>query len=92
MPTTYLEGHAKRNPADGTVAVRTVFPDPEDPIAEPILAAQAWLAATTSRGAHSYTTATVEGWDDLFVPEPPAPPEMPPAPEPDPAPEPEPTP
>jgi hypothetical protein len=63
--TVYQEGHVKRDPASGTVAVRTVFPDTQD------FAHMQWLTATTGRGAHNRTTPEVEGWEDLFVPEPP---------------------
>lgn len=65
--TTYLAGHVKRDPTSGAVAVRTVFPEDD-----PILSGQAWLLATTARGAHFARTSDVESWDDLYTPEPPA--------------------
>ncbi|MEZ0355499.1 hypothetical protein [Mycobacterium sp. SA01] len=65
--TTYTTGHIKRNPDDGTVAVRTVFSEDD-----PFTAGQAWLAATTSRGAHVFPTSVVQDWDDIYTPEPPA--------------------
>ena len=60
---SYETGHVKRNPADGSVAVRTVFPDDE-----PALAGQAWLMATTGRGAHFARAEDVAGWDDIYTP------------------------
>ena len=67
MASQYLEGHVKRNPSDSTVAVRTIFPEDE-----PVLAGQAWLSATTSRGAHFLRTADVDSWDAIYTPTPPA--------------------
>lgn len=67
---SYQKGHIKRDPVAGTVAIRTVFPDTED------FAHMQWLTATTGRGAHNKTNADVEGWDDLYVPEPVVEPEM----------------
>lgn len=84
MSVVYQAGHVKRDPATGTVAVRTVFPDDEN------FAGMQWLTATTGRGAHNKPTADVEGWEDLFVPEPEVEPEVPAEPFPvDPGPEPE---
>lgn len=79
---SYQAGHVKRDPVTGTVAVRTVFPDDEN------FAGMQWLTATTGRGAHNKATADVEGWDDLFVPEPEPEPEAPVF-DPEPGPEPE---
>lgn len=73
MPaTTYRETHVKRNPADGSVAIRTQFPEDE-----PALANQAWLQATTGRGAHFLRTSDVEDWDDLYTPPEPSTPSIP---------------
>lgn len=63
--TVYLQGHVKRDPLSGTVAIRTMFDD--DP-AIPVMAGQAWLTATSNRGAHFAPTSVVESWDDLYVP------------------------
>ena len=65
LPTTYYEGHTKRDPATGDVAVRTVFPENQGTN----LAKMAWLIATPTSGARHAETPEVEGWDDLFVPE-----------------------
>ena len=61
----FIEGHAKRNPETGEVAVRTIFPEDQGPQ----LAGMAWLVATTNVGARSAKTAEVEGWEDVYVPE-----------------------
>lgn len=50
-----------RNPANGAVAIRTIFPEADLP-------GMTWLAATTSSGARHLSAANVEGWDVLFVP------------------------
>lgn len=65
---SYLEGHVKRDPATGAVALRTIFPD--DGVG---FGSQAWLLATANRGAVFLRTSDVEPWDDLFVPDPEAP-------------------
>lgn len=62
---SYLEGHIKRDPSSGSVAIRTIFPEDE-----PTLAGQAWLLATANRGALFLRSSDVENWDDLFVPDP----------------------
>lgn len=62
--TNYAAGHVKRDPETGTVAVRTGFPD------EPPFTGQAWLTATVRNGAHFRSTADVDGWPDLYEPEP----------------------
>ena len=59
----YVEGHVKRDPVSGAVAIRTMFSE-----ADPQLATMAWLVATHNMGAkHSLTESVVE-WDDLFIP------------------------
>lgn len=60
-----LEGHVKRDPASGAVAIRTIFP--EDDL---MMAGQAWLVATANRGAIFLRSSEVENWDDVFVPDP----------------------
>ncbi len=61
---SYLIGHIKRNPVSGEVALRTIFPDDE-----PALAGQAWLVATSNRGAYFAKTGELTDWDDLYTPE-----------------------
>lgn len=65
----YLEGHVKRDPVTGSVAVRTN--QPETSPADSFAIVQAWLVATTYSGAHFASTDVVAGWDDMYVPEPP---------------------
>lgn len=60
---TYAEGHIKRNPANGAVAVRTQFPEDIEQ-----LAGMAWLVATTNLGARNAGTPEVDGWDDIYTP------------------------
>jgi hypothetical protein len=60
----YLEGHTKRDPATGWVAIRTIFPEDQGPQ----LAGMAWLVATPNQGARHATTAEVDGWVDLYTP------------------------
>lgn len=62
----YAEGHVKRNPETGEVALRTIFPENQGPQ----LASMAWLVSTLNVGARSAKTEDVEGWDDLFPPPP----------------------
>lgn len=50
-----------RNPENGAIAIRTVFPEVDFP-------ESAWLAATTSQGARNLASTSVEGWVILFVP------------------------
>ena len=50
-----------RNPLNGAVALRTMFPEPD-------YADYAWLVLTTGQGAHSVTRSSVQGWDILYVP------------------------
>lgn len=63
-PNEYLQGHVKRDPANGSVAIRTIFPEDNS------ISSQAWLLATANRGAVFLRTGDVQSWDDLFVPDP----------------------
>ena len=58
-----LKGHVKHDPVSGSVAVRTHFPVEDYPDME-------WLVATTGSGASTRPGSFVEGWDDLFIPDP----------------------
>lgn len=58
----FQTGHAKRNPANGDIAIRTDFPESGD------LAGMAWLVATASRGALHHSSAQVVDWEDLHIP------------------------
>jgi hypothetical protein len=60
---SYSPGHVKRDPATGSVAIRTQFDDTVEQ-----LAAMAWLIATSNIGARNATTGQVESWDDLYTP------------------------
>lgn len=63
---THMRGHVKRDPVSGEVAVRTVFPmgtTPEEKNLE-------WLCAGWGTGPRNTNTQEVEGWDDLYVPDP----------------------
>lgn len=62
-------GSLKHDPVSGSVAIRTSFPEVGD------LSNHAWLVATTGSGALSKTSADVEAWADLALPEQPAEPE-----------------
>ena len=64
----YLEGHVKRDPATGEVALRTNQPE-----SAPGSMVQAWLVGTTFRGAYYLPTSVVDGWVDLYAPDPPDP-------------------
>ena len=59
---TYATGHIKRDPANGAVAIRTIFAE------EGGLTSQAWLVATANRGAVFLRTSDIEAWDDLYTP------------------------
>lgn len=59
MPTNSV----LRNPQTGAVAIRTIFDQ-----AEPAFADMTWLIATSSQGALNVSSASVDGWDILFVP------------------------
>lgn len=63
-PRIYQQGHVKRNPATGEVALRTIFEEalPRDAIPT------SWLVATKHRGARNVRTEEVEDWEDLYVP------------------------
>lgn len=60
---SYATGHIKHNVEQNLVAIRTIFAE------DVVIGNQAWLVATTNRGASFLKTADVEEWDDLFVPE-----------------------
>jgi len=59
----YLKGHVKRDPATAAVAVRTIFPDDDGP-----LASMTWLIATPNAGARQARTAEVDSWTDIYTP------------------------
>lgn len=59
---TYNQGHVKRDPDSGSVAIRTQFDD-----SVPELAAMAWLVATVNVGARHAKTEDVDAWDDLYT-------------------------
>jgi hypothetical protein len=58
----YAAGHVKRNPATGEVALRTQFGSPE-------LAEQHWVVSNLASSAKHMSTAAVEQWEDIYVPE-----------------------
>lgn len=60
--TVYREGHVKRDPDTGAVAIRTSFPDDE------LLAGRAWIVASPFSGVRHAGTDAVTLWVDLFVP------------------------
>lgn len=60
----YVTGHVKRDPATGTIAVRTIHDE-----TMPQLARRAWQIATTNVGGRGAFTAEVEDWDDIYIPE-----------------------
>lgn len=60
----YLQGHVKRNPDTGAVAVRSRFPDDR-----PEFERFQWSVASPVSGPKALGTSDVESWDDLFVPE-----------------------
>lgn len=53
--------HVKRNPANGNVAIRTMF-DPE------MFPDNVWLIATPTAGAKTASAAECDDWDDLYTP------------------------
>lgn len=71
---TYAPGHLKHDPATGTVAVRTKFPD-EEPFTE-----QAWMVFTSEPRVAARPTTYVDG---LGLPDAYTPPEPEPEPEPE---------
>ena len=60
---TYRMGHIKRDPATGSVAIRTAFDD-----TNPQLAGLAWLIGTYNLGPRNASSAEVAEWDDLYTP------------------------
>lgn len=61
--TVYAQGHVKRDPETGDVAVRTKFTPRNERLAR-----MAWLVATPTFGSRHAHTDEVAGWDDLYVP------------------------
>lgn len=59
----YLQGHVKRNPETGAVAVRTRFDE------RPEFQNYQWAVSCPIGGPRSCTTGDVESWDDLYVPD-----------------------
>lgn len=68
----YAEGHVKRNPESGEVAVRTMFPVGENPQEQ----LMEWWCMSITNAPRSTWTIEVDGWENLYVP--------PPSPEPNP--------
>lgn len=64
----YREGHIKRDPASGAVAIRTTQDEVDPAVAGPFFKEQTWLAATMWNGPKFLGTAIVESWDDLYIP------------------------
>ena len=60
---SYRMGHIKRDPATGSVAIRTAFDENN-----PQLAGLAWSVATYNLGPRSTSSAEVADWDDLYTP------------------------
>jgi hypothetical protein len=58
------------NVDESEVAIRTMFPEDQGVK----LAKMAWLVATATSGARHALTSEIEGegWEDVYVPEPPA--------------------
>ena len=56
-----LQGHVKRDPDTGAVAVRTIFD-------ETLFARLAWLITDPAKGSRHAFSSEVDGWDDLYVP------------------------
>lgn len=63
--TEYYANHIKRNPVNGEVAIRTIFPTGDTPQ----VALMEWLVSSSITGPRNTWTSEVEGWDDLHVPE-----------------------
>ena len=57
----YVSGHVKHDPATGSVAIRSIFPD------DPVIANRAWLIASSSNGPRYAATSEVAEWVDLYV-------------------------
>lgn len=64
-PVDCLEGHVKRDPVTGFVALRTIF------AYEETMGSQTWLVSTPFRGASFARPSDVAGWEDIYVPVPP---------------------
>ena len=62
---TFVQGHVKRNPDNGDVAVRTQYPEGISPEMD----AMAWMITTASRGPRMAGTDEVQTWVDVYVPE-----------------------
>lgn len=60
----YTQGHVKRDPVTGDVALRTHFPEDN-----PTLGRLAWLIGSQTMGSRHGVTSEVDSWDDLYVPE-----------------------
>lgn len=56
----YAAWHAKRNPATGELALRTIFPEDQGPR----LAGMAWLISHADAGVRHAPTSEVADWDD----------------------------
>lgn len=65
--SVYLQGHIRRNPGTGEVAIRTMFAEVEGSA----LANLAWIVSSATNGARHTKTSEVEeaGWEDFWVPE-----------------------
>jgi len=62
----YLANHVKRDPESGNIAIRTIFNSGDNPQ----LSRMEWLVASPVTGPHHASITEVEGWDDLYIPEP----------------------
>lgn len=60
----HVQGHVKRNPSTGDVALRTRYEPTNDK-----LAAMLWLVSSPVTGVKYVGDDFVDGWDDLFTPE-----------------------
>lgn len=58
----YSQGHVKRNPENGSIAVRNNLPDNQD------FVNTLWVVTHLIHGPSHAATAMVESWDDLFIP------------------------
>lgn len=66
---TYGRGHVKRDPISGEVAVRTGFPMGDTADTRKL----EWLCAGWATGPRNTETGEVDGWDDIYTPDPDAP-------------------
>lgn len=64
--TEYQGNHVKRNPENGDIAIRTIFPKGDTPQ----VAMMEWLVSSATTGPRNTWTTEVEQWDDLFTPTP----------------------